>query len=57
MLPPLYQTHLENQLQDSELLFFNLMINVLQDLKEVSLEKVANALPIPILFESRSKKI
>ena len=57
MLPPLYQTHLESQLEDSELLFFNLLINVLQDIKEVSLEKIANALPIPILFESRRKKV
>lgn len=57
MLPSLYQSHLENQLKDSELLFFNLMINVLQQIKEVSLEKLANALPLPILFESRRKKV
>jgi hypothetical protein len=57
MLPPLYQTNLENQLSESELLFLNLLINVLQDIKEVSLEKIANALPVPILFESRRKKI
>ena len=57
MLPLLYQTHLESQLEDSELLFFNLLINVLQNIKEVSLEKIANALPLPILFESRRKKI
>ncbi|MHC5892608.1 DUF4114 domain-containing protein [Nostoc sp.] len=49
MLPPLYQTSLENQLSESELLFLNLLINVLQDIKEVSLEKIANALPVPIL--------
>lgn len=57
MLPPLYQTNLENQLSESELLFLNLLINVLQDIKEVSLEKIANALPLPILFESRRKKV
>jgi hypothetical protein len=57
MLPPLYQTHLENQLNSSELLFLTLMIKLLQDIKEVSLEKIATALPIPILFESRRKKI
>ncbi|MDZ4872187.1 MAG: IS4 family transposase ISNpu4 [Chroococcidiopsis cubana SAG 39.79] len=56
MLPPLYQTNLENQLSESQLLF-NLLINVLQNIQEVSLEKIANALPIPILFESRRKKI
>ena len=57
MIPPLYQIHLKNQLEPSELLFFNLLINVLQNIKEVSLEKIATALPIPILFESRRKKI
>jgi len=39
------------------LLFFNLIINVLQDIKEVSLEKLANALRLPILFESRRQKV
>lgn len=57
MLPPLYQTHLENQLKPSELLFFNILINILQNIKEVSLEKISTALPIPILFESRRKKV
>lgn len=57
MLPPLYQTHLENQLNSSELLFLNLMINILQDIKEVSLEKLSTVVPLPILFESRRKKI
>ncbi len=57
MLHPLYQNHLENQLESSELLVFNILISVLQNIKEVSLEKIATALPIPILFESRRKKI
>lgn len=57
MLPSFYQTHLENQLSRSEFLFLTLIIHVLQQLKQVSLEKVANALPLPILFESRRKKV
>lgn len=57
MLPSLYQTHLENQLKPTELLFFHLLINIVQVLKEVSLEKIATALPLPILFESRRKKV
>ena len=57
MFPPLYQKHLENQLKTSELLFFKIMINILQDIKEVSLEKISTALPLPILFESRRKKV
>lgn len=35
----MYQKPLKNQLKESKLLFFNLMINALQDLKEVSLKK------------------
>lgn len=57
MLPSLYQNYLENQLEPSELLVFDILLNVLQNIKEVSLEKIATALPIPILFESRRKKI
>ena len=57
MLHSLYQNHLENQLEPSELLVFNILINVLQNIKQVSLEKIATALPLPILFESRRKKV
>ncbi len=41
MLPTLYQNHLEDQLEPSELLVFNILINVLQNIKEVRLEKIA----------------
>ncbi|MGJ5674454.1 MAG: IS4 family transposase [Nostochopsis sp.] len=57
MLPLLYQQHLEKQFSRSEILLLTLLINVLQNIKKVSLEKLATILPIPILFESRRKKI
>jgi hypothetical protein len=57
MLHSLYQTHLENQLESSELLLLTILINILQEIRDVSIEKIATALPIPILFESRRKKI
>jgi hypothetical protein len=57
MLPLLYQKHLENQLSLPEILFFNILINILQDIKEISLEKLSTVLPLPILFESRRKKV
>jgi hypothetical protein len=41
MLPPLYQTHLEKKLEPSEFLFFNILIKILQDIREISLEKIA----------------
>lgn len=57
MLPSLYQKHLENQLSLPEILFLNILINVLQNIKEISLERLSTVLPLPILFESRRKKV
>ena len=57
MLPTFYQTSLENNLTLAEYLFLQILINLLQAIKKVSLESLATALPIPILFESRRKKI
>lgn len=57
MIPVFYQTHLKSQLSLAEYLFLQILINLLQSLKKVSLETLATALPIPITFESRRKKI
>lgn len=57
MLSEFYQTHLKSQLSLAEYLLLQLLITVLQSIKKVSLEAVANALVIPIKFESRRKKI
>jgi len=57
MLPPSYQTHLQSQLNRAEYLLLTLMINLLQSIKQVKLEALATALPLPITFESRRKKI
>lgn len=57
MIPLFYQTHLKSQFSASEYLLLTILINVLQSIKKVNLEALATALPIPILFESRRKKI
>ncbi len=57
MIPVFYQAHLKSQLSRTEYLFLQILINVLQAIKNVSVEKLATALPLPILFESRRKKI
>jgi hypothetical protein len=57
MLPQFYQTHLQNHLTTAEYLLLQIFINLLQSIKKVSLETLATSLPIPILFESRRKKI
>ena len=57
MVPPSYQIHLQSQLNRAEYLLLTLMINLLQSIKQVKLEALATALPLPITFESRRKKI
>lgn len=57
MLPELYQTHFRSQLKESDYLLFEILINLLQSIKQVSLEKLAASLPLPIKYESRRKKI
>ena len=57
MLPLFYQTHLKSQLNIAEYIFLKILIILLQSIKKVSLEGLATALPIPITFESRRKKI
>lgn len=57
MIHPLYQKHLARQITPSELLFLDLLIEVLQDIKQVKAEIIATAIPLPILFQSRRKKL
>jgi hypothetical protein len=56
MLPLFYQTHLQTQLNRSEYLLLTILINLLQSIKQVKLETLATALPLPITFNSRRKK-
>lgn len=57
MLSIFYQTQIENQLERSEYLILCILVNLLQCIKKVSLEALATAFPLPILFDSRRKKI
>lgn len=57
MLPIFYQKHLKSQLNVAEFIFLKILLILLQSIKKVSLEKLANALPIWIRFESRRKRI
>jgi len=57
MMPTFYQKHLKNQLNLAEYIFLKILLNLLQSIKKVSLEKLASALPLPIKFESRRKRI
>jgi hypothetical protein len=57
MIPKFYQNHLKSQLTASEYTFLKILLHLLQSIKKVSLEKLASALPLPIKFESRRKRI
>lgn len=57
MLPELYHTHLSEKLTRSNYLLTILLIQVVQSIKEVTLESIATKLAIPIKFESRRKKV
>ncbi len=57
MLPEFYQKHLKSQLSTAEYLLLKILLNLLQSIKKVNLERLANALPLAIKFESRRKRI
>jgi Transposase DDE domain len=57
MIPLSYQQHLKSQFSPAEYILVSILIQILQSIKTLSLEKLANALPLPVLFESRRKKI
>ena len=52
-----HQSHLEKYLSKSQILTLQLLIWLLQVQKDVRIERLASCLPIPILYESRRKKI
>ena len=52
-----YQSQIEKYLTQSQILTLQLLIWLLQVHKEVKIERLASCLPMPILYESRRKKI
>ena len=52
-----YQKILRNELNHSTYLLLTLIVATPQILKQVKQEILAEALPMPILFESRRKKL
>ena len=57
MLPELYHAHLSEKFTRGNYLLTILLIQVVQSIKEVTLEKIATKLAMPIKFESRRKKV
>ncbi|MEM6453075.1 MAG: hypothetical protein AAF703_22495 [Cyanobacteria bacterium P01_D01_bin.105] len=56
MIPLSYQNAITQLLRPSDSAFLLLMVSVIHRLRDVRLETVAEALPLPIKFESRRKK-
>lgn len=56
MIPSKYADILTQRLSARDYSLLALVITVLQTIRDVRLETVAEALPLPILFESRRKK-
>ena len=52
-----HKSQIEKCLTKSEILTLQLLIWLLQVQKNVRIEKLASCLPIPILYESRRKKM
>ena len=57
MIAKEYQKILQNELSYSTYLLLTLVVVALQLLKQVKGEVIAEALPLPILFESRRQKL
>lgn len=54
---PFYQDYLKNALSKSKFLLLQILVWLLQVHKQVGIERLAAYLPIPILYQSRRKKI
>jgi hypothetical protein len=57
MIPESYQKHLKSQLTLAEYTLLKILLYLLQSIKKVNLEKLGSALPLPIKFESRRKRL
>ncbi len=57
MLPSFYQTCLHSQLSATEFLTLEILVELLQKERRVTIERLATLFPQPILFESRRRNL
>jgi hypothetical protein len=57
MLPQFYQSHLEKYLSETQLITLKLLVWLLQNQKQVKIERLAATLPLPIQQNSRRRHI
>ncbi len=57
MLPQFYQTCLQSQLSETQFVTLEILVELLQQERRVTIERLATLFPQPILFDSRRKAI
>ncbi len=57
MLPEFYQTHLQKYLNETQLITLKLLVWLLQNQKQVKIERLAATLPLPIQQNSRRRHV
>jgi hypothetical protein len=57
MLPQFYQSHLQKYLSETQLITLKLLVGLLQNQKQVKIERLAATLPLPIQQNSRRRHI
>ena len=57
MIPSIFEPHLRRHLSPGQYIFLEMLVRLLQSIRCVKLEVLAESLPLPILFESRRKKL
>ena len=57
MLPQFYQSHLQKYLSEAQLITLKLLVWLLQNQKQVKIERLAATLPLPIQQNSRRRHI
>ena len=55
MIPPTDESVIRQHLSARDVALLSLIVTMLQTIRDVRLERLAEALPLPILFESRRK--
>lgn len=57
MLPEFYQNHLQKYMSETQLITLKLLIWLLQNHKQVKIERLAATLPLPIQQNSRRRHL
>jgi hypothetical protein len=56
MIPPNYQSVISSCMSSRDYHLLSVLVTILHTIRDVRLETIAEALPLPIQFESRRKK-